>query len=255
LVSILPWYIMMLLQLNGSHFDSAIFRVFRMFRVLELENFVVAFTMLDDVYYKSKDVLAAAGILALIIWIGGATLFYIFEPDLFESVPNAMYYTAVFLGGEWGVIDYNVPNKILTIIFCVVGIALFSIPVATLFEAFGDTLEDVSDGFEIEVLLQIGKDTEMQVFTLEELRVHHTIKQIKDKIMDFSLIPTGHQDLVFKGRLLKDKEVVRHTELSHKCAVRLEVPKRAWELVQGKEGFANFNEQLSTYNPKRMPSL
>ena len=25
---------------------------------------------------------------------------------------------AVFLGGEWGVVDYNVPNKILCIVFC-----------------------------------------------------------------------------------------------------------------------------------------
>ena len=70
--------------------------------MLELERFVPAFTLLRDVYRKSKDVLKATGILALIIWIGGATLFYVFQPELFGSVPNAMYYTAIFLGGEWG---------------------------------------------------------------------------------------------------------------------------------------------------------
>ena len=70
--------------------------------MLELERFVPAFTLLTDVYSKSKDVLKATGILALIIWVGGATLFYVFQPELFGSVPNAMYYTAIFLGGEWG---------------------------------------------------------------------------------------------------------------------------------------------------------
>ena len=58
-----------------------------------------------------------------------------FGAGLFEDIPNSLYFTAVFLGGEWGVIDYSVPNKILCIFFCVVGIALFSIPTGTLFEA------------------------------------------------------------------------------------------------------------------------
>ena len=101
LVSIAPFYLMILLKCVDVHFDSAIFRVFRVFRMLELERFVPAFTLLTDVYRKSKDVLKATGILALIIWVGGATLFYVFQPELFGSVPNAMYYTAVFLGGEW----------------------------------------------------------------------------------------------------------------------------------------------------------
>lgn len=31
--------------------------------------------------------------LALVIWVAGGTLFYMFEENLFENIPNSMYYT------------------------------------------------------------------------------------------------------------------------------------------------------------------
>lgn len=51
-----------------------------------------------------------------------------------------MYYTAVFLGGEWGKTDFTVFGKCLCVFFCAIGIALFGIPVGAIFEAFGETI-------------------------------------------------------------------------------------------------------------------
>jgi hypothetical protein len=48
--------------------------------------------------------------------------------------------TAVFLGGEWGVVDFTWPGRILCILFCYVGIALYAIPAGTLFDKFGGVL-------------------------------------------------------------------------------------------------------------------
>ena len=79
-VAIFPFYVELILYAAGVQFDAAIFRVARIFRLLQLEHFVTAFTILDDVYHKSKHALAATGMLALVIWVGGATLFYIFDP-------------------------------------------------------------------------------------------------------------------------------------------------------------------------------
>ena len=71
LVSILPWYIQVAMtsrgQLNGD--EARIFRIFRIFRVLQLEDFVVAFSKLDNVFRSSKDVLKATSLLAVIIWV------------------------------------------------------------------------------------------------------------------------------------------------------------------------------------------
>lgn len=181
LLSILPWYIEAVLASSGklSGDEARVFRVFRIFRILQLEDFVVAFSRLDNVYRASKGVLKATGLMALIIWIGSSALFFIFESDnpnfrecdgsvpligeggslgcydfestaacnavypgmcsqtVFTNMPSTLFYVAVFLGGEWGVVDFTWRGKIVCIFLCVAGIALYSIPVGTLFDSFG----------------------------------------------------------------------------------------------------------------------
>jgi len=181
LVSVLPWYVQIVLakagHLNGD--EAKIFRIFRIFRVLQLEDFLVAFSKLDNVFRASKDVLKATGLMATIIWVGSSALFFIFEennpnfrscddslplvgnekepgcfdfkstaecndyyPDMctqvmFTNMPNTMYYVAVFLGGEWGAVDFTWQGKIVCMMLCIAGIAIYSIPVGTLFDSFG----------------------------------------------------------------------------------------------------------------------
>lgn len=69
----------MLLHLCGAHFDASVFRVLRFFRILQLENFVSAFTLLDDVWRISKDTLAATALLAMVLWLGSACILYLTE--------------------------------------------------------------------------------------------------------------------------------------------------------------------------------
>ena len=189
-LSTAPWFIQQAVIALGwvdPNSDTAkIFRIFRIFRMLQLEDFIVAFSKLDNVFRASKDVLKATGLLAIIIWVGCAALFYLFEehnpnwrscdqsvptttassddpaipgcydfnstqacneyyPGLctqraFTNVPNALYYTAIFLGGEWGVIDFTWPGRLVCLFLCVAGIALYAIPIGTLFESFGVVL-------------------------------------------------------------------------------------------------------------------
>ncbi|KAL3803353.1 hypothetical protein HJC23_009317 [Cyclotella cryptica] len=181
LLTVAPWYIQMLLssmgRMNGD--EAKVFRIFRIFRVLQLEDFLVAFSKLDNVYRASKDVLKATGLMAIIIWVGSSALFFLFEQNnpnfrecddsvpvvgtemhpgcydfestmecnefypgmcsqsAFINMPNAMFYVAVFLGGEWGVVDFTWQGKLVCMFLCIAGIALYSIPVGTLFDSFG----------------------------------------------------------------------------------------------------------------------
>jgi hypothetical protein len=185
-MSTAPWFVQQALIYTGNldeNGDNAkIFRIIRMFRILQLEDFVVAFSKLDNVFRASKDVLKATGLMAIIIWVGCGALFYIFESNnpnwrscddsvpvrgtadapgcfdfkstaacnrvypgmchqvSFTSMPNALFYTAVFLGGEWGVVDFTWPGRLVCLFLCVVGIALYAIPVGTLFDSFGAVL-------------------------------------------------------------------------------------------------------------------
>lgn len=182
-----PWFIEQallatsIINANGDY--SKIFRIFRIFRILQLEDFLTAFSKLDNVFRASKDVLKATGLLALIIWVGCGALFFIFEENnpnwrqcsddippysddpkqpgcfnfnstkacnqfypgmcqqqAFTDMPNTLYYTAVFLGGEWGVVDFTWPGRMVALFLCVVGIGLYAIPAGTLFDSFGAVL-------------------------------------------------------------------------------------------------------------------
>ena len=181
LLSVLPWYVQVILSKSGYLNGDAgkTFRILRIFRILQLEDFMVAFSKLDNVFRASKGVLKATGLMAVIIWVGSSALFFIFEennpnfrschasvlltgtpdkpgcydfastkecnlyyPDLcyqsaFTNLPNTMFYVAVFLGGDWGFVDFTWQGKMVCMFLCVAGIALYSIPVGTLFDSFG----------------------------------------------------------------------------------------------------------------------
>ena len=177
--------------MDSSGDFARVFRIFRIFRIFQLEDFITAFSKLDNVFRESKDVLKATGLMAFIVWIGCGALFFIFEennpnwrtcdssiqpfdtidPDsnrtdrkipgcydfpsttacnehypgmceqhVFSNMPDALYYTAIFLGGEWGVVDFTWPGRIVCLLLCVVGIGLYSIPIGTLFDSFGKVL-------------------------------------------------------------------------------------------------------------------
>ena len=191
LLSIVPWYIQYYLvttgySINGD--EATVFRILRIFRILQMEDFISAFSKLDNVFRASQDILKATGLMALLIWVGSSALFFIFEQDnpnfrscdssvpitsskhhtgcydfestaacnneypglchqsAFTSMPNAMYYVAVFLGGEWGLVDFSWKGKILCFFTCMVGIALYAIPVGSLFDSFGLVIGIESDG-------------------------------------------------------------------------------------------------------------
>ena len=157
--SIAPFYIQQILIpifAPQAHFDATIFRILRLARVLELERFFEAFTLLDDVFVKAAPVLKATGVLALIVWVGASSLLYYVEPHedidddrindqlaaggeepaVFTSIVDAMYYCTIFLAGEWCKVDFTPLGSVICTIVALIGVALFSIPVGVLFEGF-----------------------------------------------------------------------------------------------------------------------
>jgi hypothetical protein len=165
--SILPFYVQEFLIpifAPGMSFDATIFRILRLARVLELERFFEAFTLLDDVFVKAAPVLKATGVLALIVWVGASSLLYYVEPHsdidddkvnldlaaggeepaVFTSIVDAMYYCTIFLAGEWCKVDFTPLGSVICTIVALIGVALFSIPVGVLFEGFQDMMAERS---------------------------------------------------------------------------------------------------------------
>jgi len=96
LISILPWFVYMYLRAFGHVVSGSeiadVFSVLRVFRVLQIEGlWGVAFSKLDNVFRASKEVLKATALMAMIVWVGCAALFYIFEqnnPNFRECDPT-----------------------------------------------------------------------------------------------------------------------------------------------------------------------
>lgn len=125
-----------------------IFRVFRVLRILQAEDYIESFTLLDDAWYTCRDSMIACGFMAMMVWVTGSILFYNFEQGnprmegAFDTLSGSMYYSLIFLGGEWGKIDFTPHGQVVCVFYCIVGIALYGIPVGAVFEAFGSVLEE-----------------------------------------------------------------------------------------------------------------
>lgn len=137
---------------------------------LQLDHFIGAFSKLGQAFDSCKSNLAAFGLVAMVILLGAASMFYLFEhvlrlvggpsgtcpcadPDdyncsmceSFLNIPNALYFTSIFLGGEWGKTDFTIPGKFVSIFMIIVGIELYALPISMLFDAFADVLDGDDD--------------------------------------------------------------------------------------------------------------
>mmetsp|Transcript_3570 Transcript_3570/g.8948 ORF Transcript_3570/g.8948 Transcript_3570/m.8948 type:complete len:1217 (+) Transcript_3570:60-3710(+) len=170
MLTIFPWYVQVCLQLAGVETSgfSTLFRTVRLFRLLELEHFITAFTILDNVFRRSSPMLLATAVMAFAIWISSGTLFYLFERNnpnfcqewsspqcmeqvtadcqclaqsAFTSIPDSLYWVAIFLVGEWAIVDFTFCGRLLCLFLCLVGIGIYALPLSTLFDSFGACLE------------------------------------------------------------------------------------------------------------------
>eukprot|EP00960_Hanusia_phi_P001230 33801-Hanusia_phi.AAC.1 len=148
LLAFLPFYLECYWTARGVPYDFALPRFLRLLRVLQWEHYTEAFTLIDDVFRASKDTLVATSFLALIIWVGSAYGFYLLDRGnpavggAFDNIPSSLYYTAIFLSGEWGQVDFSPLGQVLACCLVVAGIGLYSIPVGALFDAFAEVLDE-----------------------------------------------------------------------------------------------------------------
>ncbi|CAE7483961.1 Kcnd2 [Symbiodinium pilosum] len=96
LVTVAPFWIQTVMWISGLQFNAFIFRIARLLRILQLEDFVESFTLLDDAWRSCRETMVATGFMALLVWICGAVLFYEFEQDnpsmdgAFKDLPSSM---------------------------------------------------------------------------------------------------------------------------------------------------------------------
>jgi hypothetical protein len=149
LFAIVPFYVD--LCVPGHIVNTSVLRSVRLVRLFKAEHYTEAFTMFDNVIERNQTLLMTSGFLGIMIWVVAATLLYYTERNnasvegAFSSIPNAMFYTILFLGGEWAKADLTTLGRLVGFVLCIVGIAVFAVPVGILGAGFQELLEELKD--------------------------------------------------------------------------------------------------------------
>jgi hypothetical protein len=181
LISIIPFYVDLCIagDLPASQF-LRMFRLFRMMRVEG--RYIEAFTLFDDVIRDNSGILMTSGFCGAAIWVICASLYYYTEhenyrmvycpkcPDLvpsnntcvfdewgkvdcapacpsecwnlFESIPESLYFTLLNLFGEFPLLGReSTGGKVIATFTTIVAAAIFSIFASVMGNGFADILE------------------------------------------------------------------------------------------------------------------
>lgn len=120
------------------------FRVIRLLRVLKLARYSRSLQMLGRVLRnKRDDLITAFGLIFLMILLAATALYYAergAQPDLFGSIPHAMWWAVATLTtvGYGDVYPITPIGKVCGAVVALLGITLFAVPTGILASAFQD---------------------------------------------------------------------------------------------------------------------
>lgn len=118
-------------------------RVLRVLRILDFTCIREAGKKAFRAVSAALGCLAEPGVLALSVWIFSTSLFAWAEheydgrdKDHLKSMPDALYWTSMYIKGEWANVDFSRgAGSRLCIFYCIFGLAAFAVPVGLMIEA------------------------------------------------------------------------------------------------------------------------
>ncbi len=143
LLAVLPFFLEALLH---HLFDLRFLRIFRMLRLLKLTRFSDATKLVWDGIKREAGTIGASFFVLLLVIILCGSIGYLLEhaaqPDKFESIPGAIYWSVITLSSVgYGDISPITPlGRFITSLMALLGIALVAIPSGILSAAFTDQL-------------------------------------------------------------------------------------------------------------------
>ena len=142
-LAVMPFFLEALLH---HLFDLRFLRIFRMLRLLKLTRFSDATKLVWDGIKREAGTIGASFFVLLLVIILCGSLGYLLEhaaqPDKFESIPGAIYWSVITLSSVgYGDISPVTPmGRFITSLMALLGIALVAIPSGILSAAFTDQL-------------------------------------------------------------------------------------------------------------------
>ena len=152
LMAVLPFYLGTMVDL-----DMRFLRALRLFRVFKLSRYSVAWELLITVMRKELAIITSVMLAMLIIVVVAASGIYLIErdaqPDVFQSIPQAMWWAAVTLTtvGYGDVVPITVGGKIFGLFVTIAGVGMVALPAGILASGFSQELSKRRAAFSMEV--------------------------------------------------------------------------------------------------------
>jgi len=176
LLCILPCFLMAA-GLGTRHESVTVetLRVLRVFRIFSWPIFEREMQCIGNAMGTIWSTLLSPLCLAIMLWTLTTVMFFHFEnvkdgpqKEAFSTLPITAYYTAIFLLGEWAMVDFCWQNAIICCFYNLLGVAIFAIPVGLISEAVQVALADAKEFHNFE---SIGKRTRASIAMEANLQI------------------------------------------------------------------------------------
>lgn len=119
----------------------------QMFSYSQLGWLVSSNAILSLIWTETRDIFIVTGYIASVFWILTSTLWYLFEEHWHDGelgmtdMFSTMYYTCIFLLGEWCNFDFSPLGAALSMLYSLVGVGIQAMPMATVADSLGSLME------------------------------------------------------------------------------------------------------------------
>jgi voltage-gated potassium channel len=173
MIAILPFYLSLYYFI-----DLRMLRILRLMRLFKLTRYSPALSVLFEVLQSESRALIATFMVLLMMLVLSAAGIHMLEeqaqPDVFGSIPEAMWWSIVTLTtvGYGDVVPVTIGGKIFAGVISLVGIGMVAIPAAIMASGFSANLRERREKYNtfIRKTLRDGLINEQDRWQLEDLR-------------------------------------------------------------------------------------
>lgn len=203
--------------------DLRFMRILRLFRLLKLTRYFAAMRILLVVIAKEKGSFQAVLFILIIMIVTASSGIYLAEnqaqPDVFESIPKAMWWAVVTLTtvGYGDVIPITTAGKILGAVITILGVGLAALPAGILASGLASELNQRREELEqrfCEMLLEDDVDLVHNQLKIEKIRKELGLD--KEHAQDIILQVLREQSLERREKEVNQKKFCPH------CGERLD---------------------------------
>eukprot|EP00927_Polykrikos_kofoidii_P029451 TRINITY_DN25476_c0_g3_i1.p1 TRINITY_DN25476_c0_g3~~TRINITY_DN25476_c0_g3_i1.p1 ORF type:complete len:1457 (-),score=120.37 TRINITY_DN25476_c0_g3_i1:138-4508(-) len=127
-----------------TYMSNELFLATQMLFILQIEDVFHTRRIMSRLWTEMRSNIGSMVILGIIFWIQTSTLWFLSERTRIaelDSMPSTLYYTSIFLLGEWCVFDFGSVGAVLSILYTLIGVGIYALPMGATADALTSLIE------------------------------------------------------------------------------------------------------------------